>query len=35
VRPEPVPAPPAEPGAAVEELLHMAARVLAEREDAS
>jgi hypothetical protein len=33
VQPEPVPAPPAELGAAVEELLHMAARVLAERED--
>ncbi|MEU8234173.1 amidoligase family protein [Actinoplanes sp. NPDC048967] len=34
VDPEPVPAPPADPGAAVEELLHLAARVLADREDA-
>jgi hypothetical protein len=34
VQPEPVPAPPADPGAAFEQLLHMAARRLAEREDA-
>jgi hypothetical protein len=33
VDPEPVPAPPADPGAAVEELLHLAARMLAYRED--
>jgi hypothetical protein len=33
--PEPVPAPPADPGAAVEELLHLAARMLARREDAA
>jgi hypothetical protein len=34
VQPEPLPAPPADPAAAVEELLHLAARVLAAREDA-
>lgn len=33
VDPAPVPTAPADPGAAVEELMHMAARVLAERED--